>query len=49
MSKRKQNKMIEDIYEKCACANECTGLFQRVALDPDEIKKFHELYNEESD
>ncbi len=41
--------MIEDIYEKCACANECTGLFQRVALDPDEVKKFHELYNEESD
>ncbi len=45
MSKRKQNKMIEDIFEKCVSANECTGLFQKVALDPDEVKKFHEMYN----
>lgn len=45
MSKRKQNKMIEDIFEKCVSANECTGLFQKVLLDPDEVKKFHEMYN----
>lgn len=45
MSKRKQNKMIEDIFEKCVSANECTGLFQKVSLDPDEVKKFHEMYN----
>ncbi len=37
--------MIEDIFEKCVSANECTGLFQKVALDPDEVKKFHEMYN----
>lgn len=45
MSKRKQNKMIEDIFEKCVSANECTGLFQKVLLDPNEVKKFHEMYN----
>ena len=38
--------MIEEIYEKCASAHECTGIFQRVMLDPDEVKKFHEMYNE---
>ncbi|MDE6667606.1 MAG: hypothetical protein K2K38_04575 [Clostridia bacterium] len=45
MSKRKQNKLIEDVFEQCASANECTGLFQKVSLDPDEVKKFHEMYN----
>lgn len=46
MSKRKQNKMIEDIFEECASANECTGLFQKVMLDPDEVEMFHKMYNE---
>ena len=46
MSKRKQNKMIEDVFEQCASANECTGLFQKVALDPEEVKKFHKMYND---
>ena len=45
MSKRKNNKMIKDIYEECASANECTGLFQKVSLDPEEVKKFHKMYN----
>lgn len=46
MSKRKQNKMIEDIFQKCVSANECTGLLQKVSLDPDEVRKFHKMYNE---
>ena len=45
MSKIRHNKMIEDVFERCASANECTGLFQKVSLDPDEVKKFHEMYN----
>lgn len=45
MSKRKKNKLIKDVFEKCASANECTGLLQKVSLDPDEVKKFHEMYN----
>ena len=45
MSKRKHNKLIEELLIDCASANECTGLFQKVSLDPDEVKKFHELYN----
>ena len=46
MSKRKSKKMIEDVYENCVSANDCTGVFQVVTLDPEEIKKFHEMYNE---
>lgn len=46
MSKRKQNKMIEDVFEQCASANECTGLFQRILLDPKEVETFHKMYNE---
>lgn len=38
--------MIEDVFEKSASANECTGLFQRIHLDPEEIKTFHKMYNE---
>ena len=46
MSKRKSKKIIEDVYENCVSANDCTGVFQVVALDPEEVKKFHEMYNE---
>ena len=45
MSKRTHNKLIEELLGECASANECTGLFQKVSLDPDEVKKFHEMYN----
>lgn len=46
MSKRKEKKIIEDVYEVCVSANECTGVFQKVALDPDEVATFHKMYNE---
>ncbi len=49
MSKRKHNKMIEDVFEQCVSANECTGLFQKVALDPDEVRTFHRMYNDVDD
>lgn len=49
MSKRKNKKMIEDVFEKTASANECTGLFQRIHLDPEEVKTFHRMYNELED
>lgn len=39
--------MIEDLYEGTACANDCTGLYQKVSLDTDEIAKFHKQYIEE--
>ncbi len=31
--------------EECVSANECTGLLQKVALDPDEVELFHKMYN----
>jgi len=45
MSKRKSKKLIDEVFKDCASANECTGLLQKVALDPDEVKKFHKMYN----
>ena len=46
MSKRKNHKLIHEVFDECASANELTGLFQHVALDPDEVRKFHKMYNE---
>lgn len=45
MSKRKKNKLIHDVFEECASANECTGLLQKISLDPDEVEKFHKMFN----
>ena len=46
MSSKKKTKLIEEVFETCASANECTGLFQRINLDPEEIALFHKMYNE---
>lgn len=46
MSKRKSKKQIEELMDSCVSANECTGLFQKVSLDPDEVAKFHKMFNE---
>lgn len=47
MSKRKSRKQIEELLEGCASANECTGLFQKVSLDPEEVAEFHRIYNKD--
>ncbi|MDE7453101.1 MAG: hypothetical protein K2N22_01680 [Clostridia bacterium] len=47
MSKHRSKKMIEDIFENTASANECTGLYQKVSLDKKEIAKFHKQYTED--
>ena len=41
--------MIKDIFEGTASANECTGLYQKVSLDVDEIAKFHKQFIEEEE
>ncbi len=46
MSKRKSLKLVHEIFDECASANECTGIFQKINLDPEEVKKFHEEYND---
>ncbi len=46
MKKTGQNKMIDEIYKDCASANDYTGLFQRIHLDPEEVALFHKMYNE---
>lgn len=42
-------KIIEEVYENCASANDCTGMFQRIHLDPEEVALFHKMYNELDD
>lgn len=41
--------MIDDIFDGCACANECTGLYQKVSLDTEEVAKFHKQFIEEEE
>lgn len=45
MSKRKKKKRIRELMDGCASANECTGLLQKVDLDPEEVATFHKMYN----
>ena len=45
MAKRRTKKMIEEVFDETASANECTGLYQKVSLDPEEVAKFHKQYN----
>lgn len=49
MAKRRTKKLIEDIFEGTASANECTGLYQKVSLDTDEIAKFHKQFTEDEE
>lgn len=49
MSKKKSRKLIEELMDDCASANECTGLYQKVSLDPAEVAEFHEIYNKENE
>ncbi len=49
MAKRRTKNLIKDIFEGAVCANECTGLYQKVSLDTEEIAEFHREYNEEED
>lgn len=47
MAKRRTKKMIEEIFDGTVSANECTGLYQKVSLDTEEIAKFHKQYTED--
>lgn len=39
----------KELLEECASANECTGLYQKVSLDADEIARFHSLFVKDTD
>lgn len=47
MSKRKKKERIHELMDSCASANECTGLLQKVSLDPEEVAEFHRQYIED--
>lgn len=44
MKGSRKKKLIDEVFEECASANECTGLLQKISLDPEEVKKFHDMY-----
>lgn len=47
MAKRKNKKSIKGVVESGASANEFTGALQKIHLDPDEVAKFHAMYNKD--
>ena len=47
--KHDSDKIIQEVFDKCASANEVTGMFQRIHIDPEEIALFHKMYNELDD
>lgn len=47
MSKENSKKMIEEIFDGTVSAAECTGLLQKISLDPEEVKKYHKEYTED--
>ncbi len=44
-----EKRIIHEVFDACASAQECTGLFQRIHLDPEEVATFHKMYNEFKD
>ncbi len=46
MKKRNKAKLIEELFDDAVSANECTGLYQKVSLDPEEVALFHKMYND---
>lgn len=49
MAKRRPDNLIKSLLEDCVSANECTGLYQKVSLDTEEIAKFHKQFIEEEE
>ncbi len=47
--KHDSDRIIQEVFDKCASANEVTGMFQRIHIDPEEIALFHKMYNELDD
>lgn len=44
-NKKGSKKFIDELFGDCASANECTGLYQKVSLDREEIERFHREFN----
>lgn len=47
MSKKKRKKRIHELMDSCVSANECTGLLQKISVDPEEVAEFHSEYIED--
>ena len=48
MAKKNSEKMIKEIYEGTVSAAECTGLLQKISVDPADVKKYHKEYTEDN-
>jgi hypothetical protein len=47
MSKKKKNKMLDSVYKNCASASDCTGLVQKISVDEETLKRYHEQFNKD--
>lgn len=45
--KKKSKKIIEEVVENCASANDCTGAYQVVSLEPETVAKYHKEFNKD--
>lgn len=47
MAKKNSKKMIEEIFDGTVCAAECTGLLQKISVDPEVVAEYHKQYTED--
>lgn len=41
MGRKNSKKIIDEVFEGGASANECTGALQKISVDPEEVARFH--------
>ncbi len=41
MGKKNSGKIIDEVFDGAASATECTGILQKISVDPEEVKRFH--------
>ena len=49
MGKKNSKKIIDEVFEGGASANECTGALQKISVDPEEVARFHAEYTGEKE
>lgn len=47
MANRDTKRLLEELFENSVCAEECTGLLQRVFTDAEELRRYHYEFNKD--
>ena len=43
----KNKELIDELYNHSVCAEECTGLLQKIEIDKEQLKRFHKQFNDD--